>query len=93
MTTEENRKNYPEVAKLVDEFRAEGVPVKVLNLYRVEPVKGGFSILRQDKSAVNNIIFPNEIAATAYLDRLVSMGYCDKGTWHEWIKVYSKFND
>ena len=80
MTTEENRKNYPEVAKLVDEFRAEGVPVRVLNLYRIEPVKGGFSILRQDKSAVNNIVFANEKEATAYLDRLVSMGYCDKRT-------------
>ena len=78
MTTEDNRKNYPEVAKLVDEFRAEGIQVKVLNLYNVRPVDKGFSIFRQDKSVVNNIVFATESDAAAYLDRLVSMGYCKK---------------
>ena len=80
MTTEQNRKNYPEVAKLVDEFRAEGIQVKVLNLYTVRAVDKGWSIFRQDKTAVNNIVFATEADATAYLDRLVSMGYCNKCT-------------
>lgn len=80
MTTEDNRRNYPEVAKLVDEFRAEGVPVRVLNLYTIKPVEKGFSIFRQNNSVVNNIVFANEKDASAYLDRLVSMGYCDKRT-------------
>lgn len=78
MTTEQNRKDYPEVAKLVDEFRAEGIQVKVLNLYSVRVVDKGWSIFRQDKTAVNNIVFATEADANAYLDRLVSMGWCKK---------------
>ena len=80
MTTEQNRKDYPEVAKLVDEFREEGIQVKVLNLYTVRPVDKGWSIFRQDKSVVNNTVFATEKECTAYLDRLVSMGYCNKCT-------------
>jgi len=78
MTTEQNRKDYPEIAKLVDEFRAEGVQFKVINLYSVRAVDKGWSIFRQDKTAVNNIVFATEADATAYLNRLVSMGYCKK---------------
>ena len=78
MTTEQNRKNYPEVAKLVDEFRAEGIQVKVLNLYSVRPVDKGWSIFRPDGSVVNEHVFPTEHEAAVYLDRLVSMKYCKK---------------
>lgn len=53
------------------------MPVQ-LKAYKVKPVKKGYSIFRPDGSAVNEAVFPTEAAATAYLDRLVSMGYCKK---------------
>ena len=79
MTTEDNRKNYPEVAKLVDEFRAEGIQVKVLKLYQVKPVEKGYSIIRPDKTAVNDLVFATQADADKYLERLVSMGWCKNG--------------
>jgi hypothetical protein len=78
MSTEQNRKDYPEVAKMVDEFRSENIPVRVLNLYTIKEVPKGWSIFRQDKSVVNDIVFATSKDANAYLDRLVAHGYCKK---------------
>lgn len=48
--------------------------------YEVRQEKDKWHIFRPDGSKVNNIPFESERAASAYLDRLVSMGYCDKRT-------------
>jgi hypothetical protein len=78
MSTEQNRADNPEIAKLVDEFRAEGVPVKVLSLYRIGNSAGKWFVLRPDKTKVNELDFDTEAEAVKYLDVLAAHGYCKK---------------
>jgi hypothetical protein len=54
------------------------VPIKVLNLYRIETSAGKWFVLRPDKTKVNELDFDTEAEAVKYLDVLAAHGYCKK---------------